>query len=270
MAKQIDPKVKTETEAELVLEALKLLLKQRKKTYRDLAQYLKLSLPSVKRAMNSKSLPLKRVEEICQFLEISLFELLSLARTNAGQEFWFTEEQETFFAEHHSHLAYFFEVIERSPSEIEKKYNLSRRSSLQYLKKLEQMELLELQPGDRVKTRVRGPVMWDDHGVLGQVFSRLMIINMAEHISSKLGKPGDALVDLAGWKLSPEEYSKMKAEYAEFASRYRQISSFNKRAKRREASLNISAIMLADEWKDPFRMTIKEFCSSESPRKNAR
>jgi hypothetical protein len=250
-----------ETDSLLVLEALKVLLKQQKQNYRALARHLKISVPSVKRAMNSASTPLSRIEEIASFLGLSLFEVLELARRESVENFHFTKEQEEFLAAHPHYFAYFDEVIRNSPAEIEKKHGISRRSTLLYLKKLERLGLLELHPGDVVKHRVRGQIIWDDHGALGKTFSRAMVKNMAARAVEKIGDPGSIFLELSGWKLSLEEYKDFQRSYTELTKRYQALSSFNKRARNKNASVSVSAVMIADEWKDPFQLRVTEIGS---------
>lgn len=249
------------TESQLVLEALKVLLKQQKRNYRELARHLGLSVPSVKRAMNSPDTPLSRVEEIASFLGLTLFEALTLGKKESVEEFHFTPEQEEFLATHPHYYAYFDYVVKISPAEIEKQFGISRRSTHLYLKKLEQMGLLELHPGDVVKTRVRGPIMWDDHGPLGRVFSKAMVLNMAARAAEKIGAPGGMLLELTGWKLTPAEYEDFKRNYQDLLKRFQSTSAFNKRAKNQNASLSISTAMIADEWKDPFQLKVIEIGS---------
>ena len=59
---------------------LKATLKSRNMTYRALALRLDLSEASVKRLFAEETFTLKRIEEICQVLEIDFFELARLAR----------------------------------------------------------------------------------------------------------------------------------------------------------------------------------------------
>lgn len=249
------------TDSLLVLEALKILLKQQKKNYRALARHLGLSVPSVKRAMNSPDTPLSRIEEIGEFLGLGLFEVLELARRESSSDFHFTPEQERFFASNPHYFAYFDEVVQTSPAEIEKKHGISRRSTHLYLKKLESLGLVELHPGDKVKTAVRGQIIWDDHGPLGKTLSREMIRNMAERALGKIGSPGDMQLELWGWKLTPKEFQQYKHESRELGKRYSAISSFNGRTKNKNATLRPSAICIADDWDDPFQLKVIEIGS---------
>ncbi len=254
---------KTRTESEAILAAAKVLLRKQKRTYEDLAKHLGLSLPSVKRAMNSPNLPLHRMLEICEFLGFTLSELLAFARRDGSEGFRFTPEQENFFADHPHFLAYFFEVLEHTPAEIEKKHGISRRATHVYLKKLESMGLVELHPGDVVKHQVRGAIHWDDHGRLGQRFSRSMIEGFAAHALAKLGAPEKMIIELQGWTLTESEFTEWKRKYRELVGEFRQISVFNRKARKKSETRYVSAMMVADFWEDPFARELKEIGSAK-------
>jgi DNA-binding Xre family transcriptional regulator len=251
----------TKTDSQLVLEALKILLKQQKLNYRALAKHLRISVPSVKRAMNSPEMPLSRIEEICSFLGLTLFEILETARRDSVDNFSFNQEQEEFLAANPHFFAYFEEIRFYSPDQIEQRHQISRRSTHIYLKKLESLRLLELHPNNEVKTKVRGQIIWDDHGPLGRTFSRAMILNMADRAAKKIGTPEKIFLELTGWKLTPAEYDELKRAYRETSNRFQALSSFNKRSKNQNASLDISAVTIADEWKDPFQLKVIEIGS---------
>jgi hypothetical protein len=211
--------------------------------------------------MNSPALPLNRLVAICDFLEMPLADLLQAVRRHHSEEFHFTREQEEFFASHPHFLAYFFAVIENSPAEIERIHGISRKSTFIYLSKLESMGLLELHPGDKVKHRVRGPVVWSDHGILGQTNSRIYVLEFAAHAAGKIAKPERMILELQGWRLTPEEFEEYKREYRQLADRYREISSFNKRVRPKNGVLTIAAMLLADEWDPPHHRAIKEIAA---------
>jgi DNA-binding Xre family transcriptional regulator len=62
-----------------LVSALKKFLRAKGVTYRDVATALELSEASVKRIFANKSFSLLRLDQICQFLEISIYELTRLA-----------------------------------------------------------------------------------------------------------------------------------------------------------------------------------------------
>ena len=63
-----------------LIRALKATLKSRSITYDELARRLKLSHASVKRLFAEETFTLKRIENICNVLEIDFFDLARLAR----------------------------------------------------------------------------------------------------------------------------------------------------------------------------------------------
>ncbi len=82
------------TQADLLVDTLKRALKARQKTYADVWQALKLSTASVKRLFTDGSLSLKRLDAICEMLDIQVTDLLQ----GVADEVWhlsqLTEAQE--------------------------------------------------------------------------------------------------------------------------------------------------------------------------------
>ncbi len=72
-------------EAQRLHEAIKRQLKARGMRYRDLAQALGLSEPSVKRLLTRGGITLERLERICEVLETDFFELAHHGRRVAEQ-----------------------------------------------------------------------------------------------------------------------------------------------------------------------------------------
>lgn len=246
------------TETTVLLETVKALLRKKGVTYGALAKELGLSLPAVKRTMNSPAIPLGRLEAICDVIGISLADAATLARGSGHENFYFTEAQERFFAREPHYLAYLFEVLELSPAEIEKKHGISPKSTRRYLRKLEELGLLEVHPGDKIKTQIRGAVFWDDDGILGATFSRSMLRNISAHAEKKLGAPGDLHLAMHGWNLNALQYTEFRREYEELARKYRDLSTFNRKALGRRDTKYVSAMFVSDYWEDPFFREVKE------------
>ena len=134
--------------------ALKKLLKARGATYRDLARALDLSEASVKRLFSARTFTLRRVEEICTFLEVDFFDLARLARGTAATTGELTLVQEKSLAADPRLLGVFYLVFNGwQPDDIYKHYALTRAELVQLVLKLDRLGLAELHAGDRVRLR---------------------------------------------------------------------------------------------------------------------
>ncbi|MBY0553125.1 helix-turn-helix transcriptional regulator [bacterium] len=126
-------------------QVLKLLMKQKSKTYKDLAEHLNLSEVSVKRIMSKEDLSFSRFMEICNWLEVSLSEIEKLANYGqTNQKVRFTEKQEQFLVKNPEYLSFLFNMyVEDDPEKVRKKFNISEKSMNLYLLRLEKHELIK-------------------------------------------------------------------------------------------------------------------------------
>ena len=69
-----------------LLKALKKCLRAKGLGYSDLAEVLDLSESSVKRIFSQQSFTLERLEQVCRFLDMSIYDLARLTRIDTDDE----------------------------------------------------------------------------------------------------------------------------------------------------------------------------------------
>ncbi len=145
-----------------LMETLKRILKERRLRYKHLAKHLGLSESSLKRIFTAEDGSLGRITEICEFLGISFFDLVELSHDEPAPDFRLTIEQEEFFAENISYLNFFTKLYEDkwSCEKIQTEYKLSNKSIFKYLKKLDELDLIELRENNRFSFKVSGTICW--------------------------------------------------------------------------------------------------------------
>jgi DNA-binding Xre family transcriptional regulator len=193
--------------------ALKEILKKRGIKYLDLAQKMGMSESSIKRIMNASDGQLSKIEEICEFLGVTLFDLMELVQKEEVESYDLTKEQEKFFYNNPHYLDFFFLLYENSMplSEIKEKFKLTKKSVGLYLKKLEQLGLLELHPYDEIKFLVKGSLSIGAGSILASQFSKRSLEHVTKYIVEGLGEDGNAkerrkkgLFQLMGYYMSVE------------------------------------------------------------------
>lgn len=149
-----------EQDPELLLEALKLMLKERQLSYPMISEALGVSLPTIKRLLNKATIPLERLMEICDFADIGLAEVIARAEDLTPSHTFFSAEQDDLFYRHPYVMSYFFELFQdhKSPSQIAKRHKLSPNSTELYLSQLERVRLLERDGRGRVTFLVSPPL----------------------------------------------------------------------------------------------------------------
>jgi DNA-binding Xre family transcriptional regulator len=139
----------------LLVETLKKLLRAKSMTYKDLARALGKSEASVKRLFAKEALTLKRLEEICSCLDIDVFELATVARSQSAQSLEMTIEQEAALAADVRLLGMFYLVWnDWHLPDILEGYEIEKPEAIALLAKLEHLDLIRLLPGDRVRLLV--------------------------------------------------------------------------------------------------------------------
>ena len=247
-----------------VLNSLKEIAKQKGIRYPELARRIKVSLPTVKRWMNSELLALGDLFRICEALEVNLQDVLSHAEKAPPKSHRFSEEQERFFAKNPSYLAYLYEIRDGlKPSEIERKHNIKRVSTRAYLRKLQQMRLIAHDGGDQVRCLIRGHIEWSDHGLLGLTSSRGMIERFSRRILSKLGQESELYLSLWTRFLSKEEYQQLQSDFQALHEKYRRLSQSNQKIYSRGQLEKVFCMVAVDIWDDQEFSRISE-CNGAS------
>ncbi|MGF1908410.1 helix-turn-helix transcriptional regulator [Vibrio kasasachensis] len=132
---------------------LKVELKKHNMAYRDLALVLSISEVSVKRLLNGQQvISLQRILTVSAHLGISLSKLISQAEQNVNQLIFFTEQQDEAFFQFPPLFTLWSELAEqRKVEKIAERYDLDPASLHTYLRKLEHLELIELDIGNQYK-----------------------------------------------------------------------------------------------------------------------
>jgi transcriptional regulator with XRE-family HTH domain len=151
---------KVMAEQSLVVAELKRALRERGLTYAVVAKKLSLSIASVKRIFSGGDLSLKRVDQICELLDTSLADILAQARDRpSANQLTLAQEQEIVADPKLFLIAWL--VLNRAPLEdIVRSYKFTEREVLRHFYKLDQLKVIELQPGDRVRLLVSRHFSW--------------------------------------------------------------------------------------------------------------
>jgi transcriptional regulator with XRE-family HTH domain len=169
-------------EQSLIVAELKRALRERALTYADVARKLNLSIASVKRVFSGGDLSLKRVDLICELLETNLAEVLARAHDRpAVDQLTLAQEQEIVSDPKLFLIAWL--VLNRTPLEnIVRSYAFTEREVLRFLYRLDQLKVIELQPGNRARLLVSRHFSWRAGGpVQRYIHQKLLREFMASH-----------------------------------------------------------------------------------------
>jgi transcriptional regulator with XRE-family HTH domain len=168
--------------------ALKGALKSREITYRELAKKLDLSEASVKRLFAEETFTLRRIEDICNVLEIDFFELARLARGASADTDEMTIKQEEALAKDPRLLGMFYLVFnEQTIETIERNYDLTRAECLTLLLQLDKLGLIELGTNDAIRLKVPRSLRLRSDGPIRSVHGKAVVGNFLQADFAAMG-----------------------------------------------------------------------------------
>jgi len=157
-----------------LLNALKKCLRAKGLGYRDVARALGISESSVKRIFSQRSFTLERLEQVCRFLDMSVYDLARLTRLDTDDEITrLTLEQEEGLAEDPLALTYFYLMLTgRTPEKIAREFGLDARQQTTMLVRLSRLKLVELYPNNSGRLRTTRRVEWLRNGPIRKLYQK--------------------------------------------------------------------------------------------------
>lgn len=154
-----------------LITTLKKALKAHGLTYADIAKKIDMSEASIKRMFSEKNFTLKRLEQLCQCMELELSDLLTLMRENEENISQLTEEQEKEIVNNLSLLLVTVCVLNRwTLDDITSRYKLAETEGIQYLAKLDRLKIIDLLPKNKIKLLVTPNFSWRENGPIQTFF----------------------------------------------------------------------------------------------------
>ncbi|MEM8682152.1 MAG: helix-turn-helix transcriptional regulator [Pseudomonadota bacterium] len=154
-----------------IIDTLKRELKTRGFTYRDLAARLELSESAVKHMFATGNFSLRRLDAICDVLELDFSDLVDICMARDQHIEQLSEQQEQEIMSDMRLLLVAYCLLNHwSFDEILRRYDVSPQQGRAYLRKLDRMQFIELQPGDRVRLLLANNFSWRENGAIDQFF----------------------------------------------------------------------------------------------------
>ncbi len=160
---------------------------ERSLTQKQVAQKLRVSLPTVKRWWGGKGVTLAVLNKICTLLEIPLSELFLESENRASSRYLYTVEQENMLVQNPQALALFDLLVSgKSLAFIKRKYQLPDVLVSSLLLKLDRVKLIKLLPGSKPDLLQKGEPQWIAGGPLSKKYRKAMIASLlGEHLKEE-------------------------------------------------------------------------------------
>jgi transcriptional regulator with XRE-family HTH domain len=147
--------------------SLKQVLKAQGIRYKDLAEKMNTSEPTIKRLFSEQDCKLSRLMEICEVLGISFTELVDLATKQPVMPSVLSLETEQVLASRSGLMSFFMLLISDFDVESIIEHNqLSQQDGYLYLRELEKLELIRLRADGSYYFTVNRPILWRLDGPL--------------------------------------------------------------------------------------------------------
>jgi len=148
-----------------VFEGLKMHLKARGMTYADVARGLRISEPTVKRIFAQRNCDLKRLQELCEFIQVDLAELArGLPRNDRLIHRLTHEQEEELMADPRLFIVAVCAIHQLRVEEITSIYDIDAAECVALLLRLEKIGILELHENNRIRLRLARTFAWIPDG----------------------------------------------------------------------------------------------------------
>ena len=206
-----------------ITSALKTALKSRGMTYRKVADEIGVSEKTIKRIFIDKNCSLNRLTQICEVINLSLYDLLDFAQHYSKPPIRLNETQEQFLGENPQHFSFlFFLTVGYSATQIQTQYQLSELSVFRYLRDLDKYHFLELAEHNRYRLLVDGKLLVPLHGPLHD-FVRTSNQHFIEYV---INNDGHKNVDFRGsfQHMSQETLTDLNKELTALSDKYQKLA----------------------------------------------
>jgi transcriptional regulator with XRE-family HTH domain len=181
-------------ETHQLVDALKRCVKARGLTYRSLASRIGLSEASVKRIFAHRSFTVRRLEQVCKAMDMSVTELIRMIDRSASAVTMLSVEQEAALARDIALLSYFYLLLNGwVDTQILREYEFAE-AQLEHLRnRLIELELVDSLPRGRIRLRVGRRLVWRPDGPVRRTHERQV---QTEFLRSAFSGRGEFL----GWQ----------------------------------------------------------------------
>lgn len=154
-----------------IIDTLKRELKARGFTYKALATELELSESAVKHMFSAGNFSLRRLDEICDVVELDIGDLVDIGKAHDERTEQLSEEHEQEIMSDMRLLLVAYCLLNYwTFDEIIARYDITPKQGLAYLRQLDRMRFIELQPGDRVRLLLANNFSWRKNGPIDRFF----------------------------------------------------------------------------------------------------
>ena len=161
----------------LVYDTLKQCLREQRVTYKQLAKQLGVSEASVKRNFSLQAFSLDKLEQICEYLKLSLSDLFTMSQKQQAKISQLSEEQELKLLANPKLLLAAVCVRDGwSFSALITHYDIDEVEGIKLMTTLDKLKLIELLPNNRYKLLIAQDFRWIPGGPLAKFMENEVMV----------------------------------------------------------------------------------------------
>jgi transcriptional regulator with XRE-family HTH domain len=226
-----------------LLRAIKSILRLRGLTYADLAKLLGVSEPTVKRDLSKGRFSLKRLDQICTALGLTLADLMQppeaqdlVTQLSETQELALISQPKYF-------VVTYLLVNDWKFREITDAFRMDENELIEILLRLDQLRIIDYRPPHRVRKLTARNFAWRKDGPVQTFFVTRFV---PEFFQSAFDGPGDAF-RFVGGTLSSGSLSQFKASLERLAIEFEELARSDARLPLADRD-GCSAILAVRSW----------------------
>jgi DNA-binding Xre family transcriptional regulator len=210
-----------------LINELKKELKKQDITYQDLANRMGLSEAAVKRCFALRNFSLRRLDQICESIGIDLADLvLAASRAEDPAPYLPLMVEEELAADPTLVQAFYLVLLRRSPGAIKKELGVQKTELFQIARRLERLGLVDVLPGEQMRSKVRKSLRWRPDGPLAALYGPSILKVFFKSTFRGEFEHQDFLTGM----LSPESFKVFKKKLSEIFREFEQLSELDSRA----------------------------------------
>jgi len=230
-----------------IVDALKVAMKSRGTTYKQVASKIGVSEKTIKRLFKDKDCNLSRLNEICDAIGLSIYDLLDFAKRHTETRVKLTQHQETYLKNNRLHFYFLFLLtVGYTPPQIQKEYALSDLSTFKYLRDLDREKFLELGIHNNYRLLIEGKLLMRLHSQLHDTLKDVNELFLRYVLDRSNGQT--SAFDSSFRFMTTESMQEMMREYEAVTLKYRKIAHQDEAVLPREQLIPVKWSTLISEF----------------------
>ena len=228
----------------LVVQSIRALLRQRGITYRQLAELLDVSEPTIKRDFSRGDFSLSRLDRICAALDVSLGDLvLGNALPSAALTQLSERQERALVREPRLLVVTYLLVNDWKLSEVMSMFALDENALISILLRLDALQIIAYRPPHRIKKLTARNFSWRKDGPVHEFF----VTRVApEFLRARFDDPSDELHFIGG-TLSAASLARLKMSITQLVQEFEELARQDSRLPL-EVRDGCSALLALRKW----------------------